>query len=270
MRKRTGLLLHGRDHINQASQLQENSRKVALRVRPASPPTALVSVESLAHPPARKVKSATVFDRYAGPGRRHVFRPAFTGWPLPEPSDWAKYVNLPQTEAALEAVRRCLRRGCPYGTRIWAEQTRRQARAPIGARRADVARIQDRPQTSCNAHLAQYMRLSPLFSPTFTLPTPGMFSKWAALCPSYFFPFELPSARTAVPSRQSPAAFSNLTSVTTLRERSPGDLSRMSASVGQDRLQVSAEFCKPGLHLGPCREWAVANAPCIAARTPGR
>ena len=135
-------MLHGRDHINQASQLQENSRKVALRVRLASPPTALVSVESLAHPPARKVKSATVFDRYAGPGRRHVFRPAFTGWPLPEPSDWAEYVNLPQTEAELEAVRRCLRRACPYGTRIWAEQLADKLGLQSTLRRADVARIQ--------------------------------------------------------------------------------------------------------------------------------
>ena len=34
-------------------------------------------------------------------------------WPLPHPRDWARYVNAPQTEAELEAIRRCVRRGSP-------------------------------------------------------------------------------------------------------------------------------------------------------------
>lgn len=44
-------------------------------------------------------------------------------WPLPEPSDWVQYVNAPQTEAELEAIRRCVRRGSPYGNASWIEQT---------------------------------------------------------------------------------------------------------------------------------------------------
>lgn len=43
-------------------------------------------------------------------------------WPLPEPSDWLEQVNTPQTEAELEDIRRCLRRGSPYGGTDWAEQ----------------------------------------------------------------------------------------------------------------------------------------------------
>jgi len=37
-----------------------------------------------------------------------------------------KYVNAPQTEAELEAIRRCLRRGSPYGSAVWTEQTAKQ------------------------------------------------------------------------------------------------------------------------------------------------
>jgi putative transposase len=44
-------------------------------------------------------------------------------WPLPEPSDWAEQVNTPQTEAEIETIRLCLRRGSPYGGVTWAEQT---------------------------------------------------------------------------------------------------------------------------------------------------
>lgn len=49
--------------------------------------------------------------------------PLLADWPLPQPSDWTEYVNLPQTEAELEAIRRCVRRGSPYGSATWAERT---------------------------------------------------------------------------------------------------------------------------------------------------
>jgi putative transposase len=44
-------------------------------------------------------------------------------WPLPQPSDWTEYVNVPQTETELEAIRQCLRRGSPYGNTTWTDQT---------------------------------------------------------------------------------------------------------------------------------------------------
>jgi putative transposase len=41
--------------------------------------------------------------------------PILSPWPLPRPIDWLEIVNQPQTEAELEAVRRCVTRGCPLG-----------------------------------------------------------------------------------------------------------------------------------------------------------
>ena len=39
--------------------------------------------------------------------------------PLPLPEDWLEFVNEPQTEAELEALRRSVNRGQPYGTEDW-------------------------------------------------------------------------------------------------------------------------------------------------------
>jgi len=44
-------------------------------------------------------------------------------WPLPEPTDWVKLVNRPQTEAELAAVRRSVLRGSPFGTPLWQTRT---------------------------------------------------------------------------------------------------------------------------------------------------
>lgn len=46
-------------------------------------------------------------------------------WPLTRPHDWIAYVNQPATPAEIEAVRRCVQRGAPYGNADW---TRRAAR----------------------------------------------------------------------------------------------------------------------------------------------
>jgi putative transposase len=47
-------------------------------------------------------------------------------WPLPQPSDWTEYVNLPQTKAEVEAIRRCVRRGSPHGDCAWIERTAKE------------------------------------------------------------------------------------------------------------------------------------------------
>src|SRR5439155_2965442 len=41
--------------------------------------------------------------------------PALDAGPVPRPADWAAYVNAPQTEAELAALRRCAERGTPFG-----------------------------------------------------------------------------------------------------------------------------------------------------------
>jgi len=70
--------------------------------------------------------------------------PPLCDWPLPQPPDWTKYVNAPQTEAELEAIRRCVRRGRPYGDAVWTAQTAQQLGLQSSLRR----RGRPRKQTS--------------------------------------------------------------------------------------------------------------------------
>ncbi|HUG90782.1 MAG TPA: hypothetical protein VML55_08120, partial [Planctomycetaceae bacterium] len=44
-------------------------------------------------------------------------------WPLPEPSQWVRLVNRPQSEAAVKAVRHSIRRGTPFGSSQWQVRT---------------------------------------------------------------------------------------------------------------------------------------------------
>ncbi len=42
-------------------------------------------------------------------------------WPVAEPADWIDHVNRPQTDAELEAFRRCTLNGLPFGDAAWCE-----------------------------------------------------------------------------------------------------------------------------------------------------
>jgi putative transposase len=61
--------------------------------------------------------------RWSSLGRRRLGPQPGPGllsaWPLPVPADWLREVNRPQTEAELEALRRCVQRGQPYGDEAW-------------------------------------------------------------------------------------------------------------------------------------------------------
>ncbi|MFN4258954.1 MAG: transposase [Gemmataceae bacterium] len=46
-------------------------------------------------------------------------------WPLPMPRKWTALVNAAQTEAELARVRQSVKRGSPYGTLSWQQQTAR-------------------------------------------------------------------------------------------------------------------------------------------------
>jgi len=46
-----------------------------------------------------------------------------SAWPLPVPQNWVDLVNAPQTVAELEALRRSVQRGCPFGSPDWQKQT---------------------------------------------------------------------------------------------------------------------------------------------------
>jgi putative transposase len=41
-------------------------------------------------------------------------------WPVERPSGWLSVVNRPQSAKELDALRRSVLRGCPYGTDDWA------------------------------------------------------------------------------------------------------------------------------------------------------
>jgi putative transposase len=50
-----------------------------------------------------------------------------SAWPVVvAEADWVREVNRPQTEAELEALRRSVQRGQPYGEELWAERVARR------------------------------------------------------------------------------------------------------------------------------------------------
>ena len=44
-------------------------------------------------------------------------------WPVPEPADWLKCVNRVDTDAELDALRRSVARGQPFGSQAWQKRT---------------------------------------------------------------------------------------------------------------------------------------------------
>ena len=44
-------------------------------------------------------------------------------WPVPYPKGWRQFVNEAQTQAEVDAIRRCLARGQPYGGEDWVRRT---------------------------------------------------------------------------------------------------------------------------------------------------
>lgn len=49
-------------------------------------------------------------------------------WPLPRRPNWADYVNVPQSEAEVEALRRSVNRGSPFGDEPWSGKAVRRLR----------------------------------------------------------------------------------------------------------------------------------------------
>jgi len=48
-----------------------------------------------------------------------VSRQILSDWPLPRPTSWRRFVNQPQNDAELAAIRRSVQRGQPYGGDAW-------------------------------------------------------------------------------------------------------------------------------------------------------
>jgi putative transposase len=55
-------------------------------------------------------------------------QPALTldPWPVPQPAHWTKIVNQPLSAAELEAIRRSVVRGSPFGPEPWQKQIARR------------------------------------------------------------------------------------------------------------------------------------------------
>jgi putative transposase len=50
-------------------------------------------------------------------------RQLLSAWPLPRKAGWASWVNAPQSEAELQALRRSVQRGNPLGSEKWSDRT---------------------------------------------------------------------------------------------------------------------------------------------------
>jgi putative transposase len=80
-------------------------------------------------------------------------RPVLDPGPVPRPADWLAHVNEPQTEAEVERLRECLRRGRPFGTPVWMRRAARRlgleaSLRPRGRpRKAGPTRPSDRERT---------------------------------------------------------------------------------------------------------------------------
>ncbi len=44
-------------------------------------------------------------------------------WPIPRPHDWRKHVNRVLSQSELDALRRSVQRGSPYGSKAWSKRT---------------------------------------------------------------------------------------------------------------------------------------------------
>ena len=59
--------------------------------------------------------------RRAGPASPWLV--AMRAWPVAPPRNWRAFVNRPETEAELDALRRSVARGAPYGELSWQRRT---------------------------------------------------------------------------------------------------------------------------------------------------
>ncbi len=53
-------------------------------------------------------------------------RALLAAWPVSRKPSWVDHVNSPQTEAELEALRRSVQRGSPFGDESWSEKAIRR------------------------------------------------------------------------------------------------------------------------------------------------
>lgn len=69
---------------------------------------------------AEEWRWSSLWRRTAGDPRARAW---LAEWPVERPQKWVDWVNEPQTAAELEALRRCVARGQPFGSEPWVRET---------------------------------------------------------------------------------------------------------------------------------------------------
>lgn len=78
--------------------------------------------------PVRASLCSTAEEWKYGSAWRHVHgeadsRKLLAAWPIPRPRQWRTWVNQPQTESEVQAVRHSVMRGAPFGDDSWITQS---------------------------------------------------------------------------------------------------------------------------------------------------
>src|SRR5262249_12848097 len=63
---------------------------------------------------------SSLWQRESGPPEASEW---LTAWPVARGADWLRWVNRAQTPGELEALRRCVQRGQPFGSESWVRRT---------------------------------------------------------------------------------------------------------------------------------------------------
>ncbi len=69
------------------------------------------------------------------------------GWPLSRSRRWSEFVNEPQTEAEVKAIRQAINRGQPYGSESWVSKTAKKlGLESTMRRRGRPSKVNPKPQ----------------------------------------------------------------------------------------------------------------------------
>jgi putative transposase len=74
-------------------------------------------------PRAEDWRWSSLWRRTRGEDKGRAF---LSEWPAPCPRQWLKWVNEPQTQEEVDALRRCVTRGQPFGSETWVQSAARR------------------------------------------------------------------------------------------------------------------------------------------------
>src|SRR5712692_566502 len=74
-------------------------------------------------PRAEDRRWSSLWRRTRGDDKGRAF---LSEWPVPRPRQWLKCVNEPQTQEEVDALRRCVTRGQPFGSETWVQSAARR------------------------------------------------------------------------------------------------------------------------------------------------